>query len=175
MEAYQGLLPPDTVPAYFMYMTADPATIDVNIHPTKTEIKFEDETSVWQIMLASVREALGRFNVVPSLDFGPEGAVEIPVITGNTPPPPSPHIEVDHTFNPFDGTEYNRPETKWKWDAERQPATRLGVALHNHRPQRRTGQQGAGPAEKRTGRRRGSAGQSQGEEGQHRTATLLPG
>ena len=119
MEAYQGLLPPDTVPAYFIYMTADPASIDVNIHPTKTEIKFEDERSVWQIMLASIREALGRFNVVPSLDFGPEGAVEIPVITGNTPPPQPPHIEIDHTFNPFDGTEYHRPETKWKWDAER--------------------------------------------------------
>ena len=121
LEAYQGLLPPDTLPAYFIYMTADPATIDVNIHPTKTEVKFEDERSVWQIMLASVREALGRFNVVPSLDFGPEGAVEIPVIMGNTPPPPLPQIEVDHTFNPFEGTEYQRPETKWKWDAERNP------------------------------------------------------
>ncbi|HNT94279.1 MAG TPA: DNA mismatch repair endonuclease MutL [Bacteroidales bacterium] len=119
MEAYQGLLPPDTVPAYFIFMTADPASVDVNIHPTKTEIKFEDERSVWQIMLASVREALGRFNVVPSLDFGPEGAVEIPVITGNTPAPTPPHIDVNQSFNPFDGTEYNRPETKWKWDAGR--------------------------------------------------------
>jgi DNA mismatch repair protein MutL len=118
LEAYQGILPPDTLPAYFIYMKADPATIDVNIHPTKTEVKFEDERSVWQIMLASVREALGRFNVVPSMDFGPEGAVEIPVITGNTPPPLPPGIEVDHTFNPFDGTEYQRQETKWKWDAE---------------------------------------------------------
>lgn len=121
LEAYQGLLPPDTLPAYFIYMIADPATIDVNIHPTKTEVKFEDERSVWQIMLASVREALGRFNVVPSLDFGPEGAVDIPVIMGNTPPPPLPQIEVDHTFNPFEGTEYQRPGIKWKWDAERNP------------------------------------------------------
>ena len=121
LEAYQGILPPDTLPAYFIYMTADPSTIDVNIHPTKTEVKFEDERSVWQIMLASVREALGRFNVVPSLDFGPEGAVEIPVIMGNTPAPPHPSIEVDHNFNPFDGTEYQRGETKWKWDAERNP------------------------------------------------------
>lgn len=119
LEAYQGILPPDTLPAYFIYMTADPSTIDVNIHPTKTEVKFEDERSVWQIMLASVREALGRFNVVPSLDFGPEGAVDIPVIMGNTPAPPTPAIEVDHTFNPFEGTEYQRAETKWKWDAER--------------------------------------------------------
>ncbi len=113
LEAYQGILPPDTVPAYFIYMTADPSAIDVNIHPTKTEVKFEDERSVWQIMLASLREALGRFNVVPSLDFGPEGAVEIPVITGGMTPPPPPQVEVDHTFNPFDGSEYRRPETKW--------------------------------------------------------------
>jgi DNA mismatch repair protein MutL len=117
LEAYQGILPPETVPAYFIYMTADPSAIDVNIHPTKTEVKFEDERSVWQIMLASVREALGRFNVVPSIDFGPEGAVEIPVMTGSTPVPGMPHIEVDHSFNPFDGTEYHRPETKWKGDA----------------------------------------------------------
>lgn len=117
MEAYQGILPPDTVPAYFLFMTADPASIDVNIHPTKTEIKFEDERSVWQIMLASVREALGRFNVVPSLDFGPEGAVEIPVFSGNAPAPPSPEITVDHTFNPFGGNDYKQPGTIWKGDA----------------------------------------------------------
>lgn len=116
LEAYQGILPPDTVPAYFLFMTADPATIDVNIHPTKTEVKFEDERSVWQIIMASVREALGRFNVVPSMDFGPEGAVEIPVITGDMQPPHTPHIEVDTSFNPFDGHEYKRPDLKWSGD-----------------------------------------------------------
>jgi DNA mismatch repair protein MutL len=119
LEAYQGILPPDTVPAYFLFMTADPSTIDVNIHPTKTEVKFEDERSVWQIMMASVREALGRFNVVPSMDFGPEGAVEMPVITGDMPAPQSPHIEVDTTFNPFDNNEYRRPDLKWTDDDRR--------------------------------------------------------
>jgi len=122
LEAYQGILPPDTVPAYFLFMTADPATIDVNIHPTKTEVKFEDERSVWQITLASVREALGRFNVVPSMDFGPEGAVEIPVITGDMPAPNTPHIEVDTSFNPFDGHEYKRPDLQWKGDDKRDAA-----------------------------------------------------
>lgn len=122
LEAYQGILPPDTVPAYFLFMTADPATIDVNIHPTKTEVKFEDERSVWQITLASVREALGRFNVVPSMDFGPEGAVEIPVITGDMPAPNTPHIEVDTSFNPFDGHEYKRPDLRWKDDDGRSSA-----------------------------------------------------
>jgi DNA mismatch repair protein MutL len=116
LEAYQGILPADTVPAYFLFMAADPSTIDVNIHPTKTEVKFEDERSVWQIMLASVREALGRFNIVPSLDFGPEGAVEIPVITGDMPSPHTPGINVDPSFNPFNGTEYSRSATKWKGD-----------------------------------------------------------
>lgn len=113
MEAYQGILPPDAVPAYFIYITADPSTIDVNIHPTKTEIKFEDERSVWQILLASVRESLGRFNVVPSMDFGPEGAFEIPVIPGNAPLPSDPQIDVDHSFNPFQGEDYFRPPLKW--------------------------------------------------------------
>lgn len=120
MEAYQGILPPEAVPAYFIFMTADPSTIDVNIHPTKTEVKFEDERSVWQILLASVREALGRFNVVPSMDFGPEGAVEIPVITGGMTIPGTPQIEVDHTFNPFDTNEYNRTKNTWDGHAERE-------------------------------------------------------
>jgi len=118
MEAYQGILPPEAVPAYFIYMTADPSTIDVNIHPTKTEVKFEDERSVWQILLASLREALGRFNVVPSIDFGPEGAVEIPVFTSEIPLPQTPHIEVDHNFNPFDKNDYGRddhdPGREWE-------------------------------------------------------------
>lgn len=118
LEAYQGILPADSVPAYFLYMTADPSSIDVNIHPTKTEVKFEDERSVWQIMMASVREALGRFNVVPSMDFGPEGAVEIPVISSDMQVPGAPGIKIDPAFNPFDGTEYKRQETKWKGDSD---------------------------------------------------------
>src|SRR5674476_775789 len=120
----RGILPPDTVPAYFLFMTADPATIDVNIHPTKTEVKFEDERSVWQITLASVREALGRFNVVPSMDFGPEGAVEIPVITGDMPAPHTPHIEVDTSFNPFDSHANQRPAFRRPDDDSRDPAHR---------------------------------------------------
>jgi len=113
MEAYQGILPSDAVPAYFLFLTADPATIDVNIHPTKTEIKFEDERSVWQIILAAVRESLGRFNVVPSLDFGPESAMEIPVMPGNIEIPQVPEPDIDPTFNPFDNNEYSRPSTGW--------------------------------------------------------------
>jgi len=73
MDAYEGILPPETFPSYFIYMSADPHTIDINIHPTKTEIKFEDERSCWQILHASIKEALGKFNIVPSLDFDTRG------------------------------------------------------------------------------------------------------
>lgn len=113
MEAFQGILSADAVPSYFLFLTADPATIDVNIHPTKTEVKFEDERSVWQIILAAVRESLGRFNVVPSLDFGPESAMDIPVLPSGIERPSVPEPEIDPTFNPFEQGEYSRPNTRW--------------------------------------------------------------
>jgi len=104
-EAYQKILPSDTVPSYFIFMETDPGTIDINIHPTKTEIKFEDERAIWQILMASVRESLGRFNIAPSLDFDNEVLIDIPVRTSNTPVPEPPLIEVDPLFNPFDSEE----------------------------------------------------------------------
>ena len=107
VEAYQNILPVEAIPSYFIFMEADPASIDINIHPTKTEIKFEDERSIWQILMASVREALGRFNIVPSLDFENEAIIDIPVMraTGNM--PEQPRIEINTQFNPFDGEERN--------------------------------------------------------------------
>lgn len=104
VEAYQNILPVEAIPSYFIFMEADPASIDINIHPTKTEIKFEDERSIWQILMASVREALGRFNIVPSLDFENEALVDIPVImkaSGSM--PEQPKIEINTQYNPFDG------------------------------------------------------------------------
>ena len=59
--------------SYFIYFDVDPANIDVNIHPTKTEIKFENEQAIWQIVSAAVKESLGKFNAVPSIDFDTEG------------------------------------------------------------------------------------------------------
>ncbi len=101
-EAYHNILAPDTTPSYFIYINTDPASIDVNIHPTKTEIKFEDERSIWQIIHATVRESLGRFNVGPSLDFGPESGIEIPVPEGHHGFPNQPEIRIDSAYNPFD-------------------------------------------------------------------------
>lgn len=101
INAYEGILPPETFPSYFIYMSADPRTIDINIHPTKTEIKFEDEQSCWQIIHASVKEALGKFNIIPSLDFDTRGAIDIPVRKKDG-EIVSPSIKTDPAFNPFD-------------------------------------------------------------------------
>ncbi len=100
-EAYQNILPADVIPSYFIYMTTDPANIDINIHPTKTEIKFEDERAIWQILMAAVRESLGRFNIVPSLDFEGEGMADIPVIGKSDRLPEAPGIKVDPSYDPF--------------------------------------------------------------------------
>ena len=101
LEAYQNILPSEAIPAYFIYMNANPASIDINIHPTKTEVKFEDERAIWQILMASVREALGRFNIVPSLDFGNEALIDIPIrpLSGDMPEPPV--IDINTQYNPF--------------------------------------------------------------------------
>ena len=101
-EAYQNILAPDTIPAYFIFMETDPASIDINIHPTKTEIKFEDESAIWQILMASVRESLGRFNIVPSLDFENEALIDIPVRNTSDPLPQPPEIKINPEYNPFE-------------------------------------------------------------------------
>jgi DNA mismatch repair protein MutL len=110
VEAYQNILPAEAIPSYFIFMDADPATIDINIHPTKTEIKFEDERAIWQILMASVREALGRFNIVPSIDFDNESLIDIPVRGSSDSIPEQPRIDIDTRFNPFasDDLNYNR-------------------------------------------------------------------
>ena len=105
MEAYQNILSPDSLPAYFIYMDVDPGHIDINIHPTKTEVKFEDERAIWQILMASVREALGRFNIVPSIDFENEALVDIPVFQQYKGIPEQPGIEINPAYNPFAGEE----------------------------------------------------------------------
>ena len=118
MEAYAHLIPVTEQVPYFLYFTVDPSRIDVNIHPTKTERKFEDEQAIWQILMASVREVLGRSNMAPTIDFDVADCPDIPVFaTGDTlPPPPMP--TVDTNYNPFkqsgssDG--YKRPSTRWE-------------------------------------------------------------
>jgi DNA mismatch repair protein MutL len=101
MMAYDKLLPTDSIPPYFIFLEADPETIDVNIHPTKTEIKFEDERVLWQILHAVVKETLGKFAVVPSIDFDIEMVIDIPFFPKSAPVSP-PEVEINPNFNPFD-------------------------------------------------------------------------
>ncbi len=101
-QAYDRILPPETFPSYFLYFEVDPATIDINIHPTKTEIKFEDERSAWHIIQASVREAMGKFNLMPSIDFDQAGSIDIPLSPKPGSKIPEPEIRINPNFNPFE-------------------------------------------------------------------------
>lgn len=102
MNGYEQILSPEHIPSYFIFFECDPARIDVNIHPSKTEVKFEDERDIWQILLASVREAIGRHNLSPSLDFSKEGVIDIPVLTRDT-EVHVPGIDTNPGYNPFAG------------------------------------------------------------------------
>ena len=104
MTAYSGLLTSEHTPSYFIYFEISPDAIDVNIHPTKTEIKFADEQAIFQILLATIREALGKFNVAPSLDFSSEIRLEMPQVTSMPSAIPVPHLQVDPSYNPFKKT-----------------------------------------------------------------------
>lgn len=106
MQAYDKILAHDMYPSYFIYFEVDPATIDINIHPTKTEIKFENESAIWQLLHAAVREGLGKFNVVPSIDFDQSGSFEMPIAPKSTDGLRRPEIEVDPLFNPFEERSY---------------------------------------------------------------------
>ncbi len=116
MEAYKEILPPETIPSYFLYFEINPESIDINIHPTKTEIKFEDERAIWQILHASIREALGKFNIVPSLDFNTEGSIDIPVMRKDQEADP-PKVNYDPTFNPFESNNESKPYPRQNQDS----------------------------------------------------------
>lgn len=102
MQAYEKLLPPDAFPSYFLFMDIDPENIDINVHPTKTEIKFENERALWQLIHAAVRESLGRHNVVPSIDFDQSGSIDIPVSNKDSGNVSYPEIKINPEYNPFE-------------------------------------------------------------------------
>ena len=106
LTAYSGLLAADHTPSYFIYFDIQPDAIDVNIHPTKTEIKFVDEQAIFQILLATVREALGKFNIAPSLDFSLETHLDIPPMPQQPTTIAMPRLQVDPNYNPFRQTSY---------------------------------------------------------------------
>jgi len=99
LTAYSGMLPNDYQPSFFIYFDIDPEAIDVNIHPTKTEIKFADEQTIFQILMAAVRESLGKFTLSPTIDFDTTNSIDIPVLHDQ--PVMKPDIQIDPTYNPF--------------------------------------------------------------------------
>lgn len=107
MKAYEDILPPEHFPSYFVFFETDPSTIDINIHPTKTEVKFEDERSIWQILLSATREAIGRHNLSPTLDFSKDGIIDIPVMKKNQ-DISFPQENIDKNFNPFEREDRDR-------------------------------------------------------------------
>ena len=106
MNAYENMLPQGTTPSYFIYLEADPHTIDVNISPTKTEVKFEDESVVFQTLYACVKESLGRNSFGASIDFDTDDMAELPVFSNNfdkyRPEVSTPGVDLDPEYNPFD-------------------------------------------------------------------------
>jgi DNA mismatch repair protein MutL len=128
MAAYDGLLKDGAQPSYFIYLQVPPNTIDINIHPTKTEIKFDDESALYAILRASIKHSLGQFNVAPVLDFERDANLDTPYhykdLEGATPT-----IQVDGSFNPFSedtkpnrhftnsNSTYRRPEPTSNWES----------------------------------------------------------
>lgn len=119
MTAFERLVPQGEQVPYFIYFTVAPGDIDVNIHPTKTEIKFENEQAIWQILMASVKESLGMFNDVPTIDFDTEDKPEIPVFnTEATAHAAAPRIAVNPHYNPFKSTapSTGTPKVDAQWE-----------------------------------------------------------
>lgn len=115
-SAFERLIPENEQVPYFLNFEVDPHRIDVNIHPTKTEIKFQDEQELWQIVLAAVRDALSKFNAVPTIDFDTANRPQLPVFD-ETIPVQQPRVHIDHTFNPF--KESAARKTSWEEEYNR--------------------------------------------------------
>ena len=106
VTAYDRLIPEGMQVPYFLYFEVNPNDIDVNIHPTKTEIKFENEQAIWQILTAAVRDALGKFCEVPAIDFDTQGSPDIPLYDpARQVAPPQPHYNPD--YNPFKSSSHS--------------------------------------------------------------------
>ena len=119
VKAYGNLIPDSTSPSYFLFLEIEPGSMDVNIHPSKTEIKFENDGVIFEIITACVKEAIGEASFVPSIDFDTEGAPEIPVLKtgfssqrGFAPP----KVNCDPLFNPFD--EEKKSGARWNSSSE---------------------------------------------------------
>ena len=127
MNAYDGLLPNGAQPSYFIYLQVPPNTIDINIHPTKTEIKFDDEHALYAILRSSIKHSLGQFNVVPALDFDRDPNLDTPYEYQNK-TADYPTVQVDRSYNPFaevkqdksfsgNSSTYKKSESTQSWES----------------------------------------------------------
>lgn len=103
LGAFEGVIRPGTHPGYFLNLEVDPGTIDINIHPTKTEVKFDDEHTLYAMLKSTVKHSLGQFNVVPALDFEQDQNLDTPYSYKNK-QVGIPQVVVDASFNPFETT-----------------------------------------------------------------------
>lgn len=118
LQAYEQLIPAGEQPDYFIYFTLDPSSIDVNIHPTKTEIKFENEQPIWQILMSAVRESLAVSSAVPTIDFDSDSSIKIPVYNVSQKDVNSDNLQktipsVNSHYNPFRVDSFKSPEFDW--------------------------------------------------------------
>lgn len=119
MQAYERLIATGDQIPYFIYFNVEPENIDVNIHPTKTEIKFDNEVAIWQILSAAVKDALGRFSDVTAINFDMEGRPDIPVFTQTDDGPSAPKVDYNPQYNPFKENNrqvYRRDDVPQDWD-----------------------------------------------------------
>ncbi|MDE6410649.1 MAG: DNA mismatch repair endonuclease MutL [Muribaculaceae bacterium] len=115
LSCFENLIASDTQPCYFIKFTVDPQTIDVNIHPTKNEIKFEYEQQIWPILTATIKAALGKFSAVPSIDFDTDALPIRPLKEGEI--PSAPEIEVSRDYNPFKTDSYRPERVEKNWES----------------------------------------------------------
>ena len=123
MKAYESLIPEGVTPSYFIYLDVDPSTIDVNIHPTKTEIKFSDDSVIFSTVYAAVREALGRSAFSATLDFDNPEARDLPIVGKSFDDfTRAPEVKIDKDYNPFDdsfGESFGNDSTVGSYDPSR--------------------------------------------------------
>lgn len=155
--AYDRLIPDGHQISYFIYFTIDPSQIDVNIHPQKTEIKFQDEAAIWPILLAAVRESLGKHDAVPTLDFDTANRPDIPTFTGDFTSLQPPKVHLNQDFNPFAPSSSKRQDTDtastyvenqtsyandYSFTHSHSPSTCSGYPEHEHASKRNATPQG---------------------------------
>ncbi|NQV02001.1 MAG: DNA mismatch repair endonuclease MutL [Bacteroidia bacterium] len=115
-NAFQELIPKDSYPTYFIYLEVDPPTIDVNIHPTKTEINFQDAKSIYAILNAAIKQSIGKYNLTPALDFETEKSMDLPPLPDDHPIRP-PSITINPDYNPFEKQTKPQLEFNYKTSA----------------------------------------------------------